>query len=684
MKKVTSIVLGTMLVFGQSRAQIQIQMGTRSPAPLTQSAFICNTSFEPLFRHKPIQSKAAWETQVPAIKSDLQQFIYGTFPKKYPKIVYKKTSQMLAENVIHQQWEITFDDTGSVRIEVLLPNDSTSPKPIFMTQWNHRTWAMLAVRRGYAGVVYAGSDDLDDSKNLNSMYPKATFGTLAKRAWLAGRVVDFLHRQAWVDTSKIALAGHSRNGKQALIAAAFDTRIKAVISSSAGTGGELPWRYAHPFYCNESLQLITKKFPQWFDSGLSKFAGREIELPVDQHLLLGLVAPRHVLVITAKQEAQANNMGAWHCQQTLETIFTWYGARNNLDFWFREGEHATDATHVETMVDWLDAAFFSRPSHIFSKGFQLERNPATRMAENQQGESSWLGKVPPLPIQTRKPQLAQRRKEPHHLAEYMVHPVKNGKGICTIHFGPYHELGHYLYADMFMPGMDDWQPDTVGRKKYPVIVFVHPAAWNTGYRLQAQPLIEKWVQAGFAVLCFDLNGFGTRGDEAEQFNQRFPNWTRLGQMAQDTRDAMKLAKNLEIVDSGRVFLAGMGLGAQVILQGFSASEKTTMALYDPYFAHLGADPAAFHQWFTWFSRFVHSSGINRNFVFEKLRKLAANENRILVLQPENESLKELKSWQSLLKPFQVKQQNCVFRQCDDYEKNIDRFVDQSIQFFSSY
>ena len=91
---------------------------------------------------------------------------------------------------------------------------------------------------------------------------------------------------------KIGLTGHSRNGKQAVVAAAFDERIGAVVPSSGNTGGADPWRYTTDMFVNESIELLTGAQPHWFHPRLRFFAGREDKLPVDQNLLMAAIAPR--------------------------------------------------------------------------------------------------------------------------------------------------------------------------------------------------------------------------------------------------------------------------------------------------------------------------------------------------------------------------------------------------------
>ena len=81
---------------------------------------------------------------------------------------------------------------------------------------------------------------------------------------------------------KIAISGHSRNGKQALLAAAFDERIAAVIPSSGNTGEGNPWRYTTDMFENESLERITGCVPTLVPSAAALLRRTRGKLPVDQ------------------------------------------------------------------------------------------------------------------------------------------------------------------------------------------------------------------------------------------------------------------------------------------------------------------------------------------------------------------------------------------------------------------
>ncbi|MCL6431854.1 MAG: Eco57I restriction-modification methylase domain-containing protein, partial [Anaerolineae bacterium] len=99
---------------------------------------------------------------------------------------------------------------------------------------------------------------------------------------------DYLGTVPQADRLRIALTGHSRNGKQSLIAAALDERIALVISSSSGAGGAMPARYFSEQHLGEGIELLTRRFPDWFHPRLRFFVGREDRLPVDLHELVAL------------------------------------------------------------------------------------------------------------------------------------------------------------------------------------------------------------------------------------------------------------------------------------------------------------------------------------------------------------------------------------------------------------
>jgi pimeloyl-ACP methyl ester carboxylesterase len=122
--------------------------------------------------------------------------------------------------------------------------------------------------------------------------------------------------------------------------------------------------------------------------------------------------------------------------------------------------------------------------------------------------------------------------------------------------------GDDLAADLYLPAEAHGSPHG---SHWPVVVWMHPYAYSTGYSRDTQPLFASWTKRGFAVLAFDQIGFGTRVRDVRYFYQRYPKWSLLGKMVADTRAAVDAVAALEPVDSSRIYLVGYALGAKVAL-----------------------------------------------------------------------------------------------------------------------
>ena len=180
-------------------------------------------------------------------------------------------------------------------------SNSNGKLPVFLTQWNHRSWAVRAARRGYLAVLYPGGDTNDIGPEFAAAYPTATWMVIMRRAWVASRVVDYIVRLPQVNTSAICISGHSRNGKQSFMAAAFDTRIAAVVSSSSGTPIAAPVRFSSSQFQGETTQFVQPSRDWWVQT-LNSYYGRENELPIDGHAVTALIAPRYALFATAHND----------------------------------------------------------------------------------------------------------------------------------------------------------------------------------------------------------------------------------------------------------------------------------------------------------------------------------------------------------------------------------------------
>lgn len=521
-----------------------------------------------------VRTRADWQKRREWIRAEYEKWIFGRMPPPPGNVRAVVTDSRSDGGVKVREVRLEFGPShkATLRLQLIIP-PGKGPFPVFLT--NHprtRPWIVPAVRRGYIGCIYYAADPIygspDDSDPYIEIYPEYDFSALARWAWAAMRAVDYLVGLPEVDKARIGIAGHSRNGKQALLAAAFDDRIGAAVPSSGNTGEGDAWRYTTDTFANETIEQITGNFPGWFHPRFRFFAGREHKLPVDQNMLMAMIAPRGLLMASAYAETQGNHFGFEQAYRSVRKVYEFLGARDKVGLALRAGEHPTTAEDIERYVDFFDSVFGRSkrpPPETFVHGYTFERwkqlsgesiDPALGKRDGDlRTRIQWLlGDEPPVvPFPNRKTIEGRTMTNEGWIGGMLGRPL-SGKGFKAFAV----PFGDDLKADLYMP-------DPAPAGKLPAVIWLHSYSYPTGYSRYAGPLIRSFIEHGIAVLSFDQIGFGTRIHQATRFYERYPHWSLLGKMVGDTRAAVDALSALDGIDASRIYLAGYHLGGKIAL-----------------------------------------------------------------------------------------------------------------------
>jgi dienelactone hydrolase len=376
-----------------------------------------------------VQSPKQWNDQRrPELQALFEYYMYGSIPPAPAHFQSKMVAQYPDFLEGKATLKIITIETGprqAPRIDLMLivPNQRPGPVPVFLAMnfcgnhaltadprvplargwvpnsckdWTNKSateasrgaqstdWPLAElVRRGYAlAAFYSGDVDSDRAEVSNGLYAflangdaaknnPANRGTLAAWAWGFHRCLDYLVKDPDVDPKRIAAVGHSRNGKAALLAAAFDERIAIAFPHQAGCGGSAPSRGK----TGESVKVINEHFPHWFNATFKQFNEAPERLPFDQNCLVALCAPRAILFSAAQDDQWANPAGQFEVLQAAEGAYRLLGVPGlntaqmppthelvgaHLGYYIREGKHSMTSDDWRVFMDFADHQWGAR------------------------------------------------------------------------------------------------------------------------------------------------------------------------------------------------------------------------------------------------------------------------------------------------------------------------------------
>lgn len=339
---------------------------------------------------KIVGAPTQWENiRRPEIIKLFENNVYGQVPKELDDIQFKvvnKDENAMNGKATLKEVAITVSQSNrsiTMNLVMFTPNKVNEPVPMFLVI-NHRGIKTMDVTRqnkdGFwpaeevidAGFGISGFDVIDVSPDdkvkfkegiLKELYPeqlemKNGMRGLGAWGWGASRAIDYFEKDELVDATKVISVGHSRGGKASLWFGAQDERVAITISNESGNSGAALSRRNF----GETVARITENFPYWFCPNYQQFANNEDRLPIDQHMLLALIAPRAVYVASAVEDLWADPKGQYLALKESQPVFNLYGIETNLPEKMpavneqvirpHMGFHNREGKHNMTPYDW--------------------------------------------------------------------------------------------------------------------------------------------------------------------------------------------------------------------------------------------------------------------------------------------------------------------------------------------
>ncbi len=369
----------------------------------------------------PLTTLENWQqSEIPRIRALLENTIYGTYPSS---LTLERIDQRMLEKsrfdgsamITLETLRIRNPATGATRdfglviarpvgamgdvpvimMENFCPNTAVIPVPevpkpkgdfmsceggalsgvftYFFGRYISTPPIAMIMAHGYALASVFPSEFIPDTaeegiKALDQFFADQDEATRthAIMAWAAEFSLLSHYLKAQEGFTKTIAYGHSRFAKAALVAGAFDPSIDAVVAHQSGTGGASLSRDK----TGEGLDSISKNYPHWFLPKFATYAQNKAALPLDQHFLLALMAPRPMFLGNARRDVWSDPNGAFRAAQAASAAYRLYGRKGlrqktlkdyepaaDIAFWLRPGTHGVVKEDWPSFLEFLDAHF---------------------------------------------------------------------------------------------------------------------------------------------------------------------------------------------------------------------------------------------------------------------------------------------------------------------------------------
>jgi hypothetical protein len=419
MRKIIIIILGFLLSISSHAQREDVNYDeTKVPEYKLPDPLINNDG-------SPVKDHMQWtSSRREEVLNLFEEHMYGRIPEQFNgEIEFKvldETEYVFGGMAKRKQVRVFFDKEKKIFMDMLiyLPQTMNKPVPVFLgynfngnhtithdkevlvtESWvrnnrdlgitdnkpnehnrgmSHSRWAIeVILSRGYgvASIYYGDVDPDFHDEFQNGIHPlyyrkgqkkpdPDEWGAIGAWAWGLSRALDYFETDNEIDHNKVIVMGHSRLGKTSLWAGAQDERFAIVISNDSGCGGAALSRRRF----GEKVKHINNSFPHWFNDNFVKYNDNEDALPLDQHMLISLIAPRPVYIASAELDEWADPKGEFLSALHANPVYKLFGFEGMPAKEWPEigksvhgtiGYHVRPGKHDVTLFDWIQYIDFA-------------------------------------------------------------------------------------------------------------------------------------------------------------------------------------------------------------------------------------------------------------------------------------------------------------------------------------
>ncbi|MGK5501229.1 glucuronyl esterase domain-containing protein [Streptomyces sp. URMC 125] len=297
-----------------------------------------------------VSTTSDWRCRRAEIRELAERSVYGQKPGKPDSVTGTVSRTGITVNVTHQGRSSSF--TAGVE----LPSGS-GPFPAVVVYGGLGADTSTIKAAGAAVISYdpfaVGREGTARSNKQGAFYSvygsQSSTGLLAAWAWGVSRIIDVVEQSGGtvLTADATGVTGCSRYGKGAFVAGAFDQRIALTMPIESGSGGVGAFRSIAGESGAQPLSSAYSEQP-WLGDAFGSFTGNPSGLPVDTHEIVGMIAPRGLLVMDNPHVdwlgARSGSVAALGGAEVYKAL----GAGGNISYW----SDVRDGTHCAVRSEW--------------------------------------------------------------------------------------------------------------------------------------------------------------------------------------------------------------------------------------------------------------------------------------------------------------------------------------------